>query len=428
MKKSLMLLVSLMLMAVCAPLALAQNSLPKDAEFMGEGFGWKAYVTETGAKSPDGVPQKQLWLRDNNGKVASVLTTSLKFKPLKWEKASVQPLASIMTVDDVEFVMNRDDQKVYAVVQGCPDERNIYTYLIQASLAPKTALFLPAAEGYIGYNVTDNTLNCMTYAYDPEDGRYSVLQVFDFKGNLLEAKRVADDAEADGRGIDEEDEDGDDECEGDCEEPDYINNHELIGDQLNHSFKVTGGAGIKQFVSALEPFDKEFWQYCEPTVDQANGYFEWGDEGDGSIAYNAAYWNCKDGAKLFIISWNHCEHYYFPEEDKWKFGTISSVGNNYRYEVFGIDNPDNVHDGTVSCYGYDTGYIVYIYDEGTKMLTPLKFAPFSGMPETNAHRYLLLPRKGKDIEVMETIYTDGSDPKNEFHTLKWNGNSFDYIK
>ncbi len=423
-----MLLVSLMLMAVCAPLALAQNSLPKDAEFMGEGFGWKAYVTETGAKSPDGVPQKQLWLRDNNGKVASVLTTSLKFKPLKWEKASVQPLASIMTVDDVEFVMNRDDQKVYAVVQGCPDERNIYTYLIQASLAPKTALFLPAAEGYIGYNVTDNTLNCMTYAYDPEDGRYSVLQVFDFKGNLLEAKRVADDAEADGRGIDEEDEDGDDECEGDCEEHDYINGYILKNEILNMSFKVKGGVGIKQFVSALEPFDDDFWRYCEPTLDQPNGYFDWGDEGDGSVRYNAAYWNCKDGAKLFIISWRQCENYYFPQEDKERFGTTGMTGSNFKYEVVGIDNPDNVNDGMISCYGFDTGYIVYIYSEDTKMLTPLRFAPFSGMPETNAHRYLELPRKGKDIKVHEIVYKDNGDFDEEIHTLKWNGISFDYNK
>lgn len=193
--------------ALMATVSWAQGVLPESAELVGEGFGYKAYTVETGELTPDEEPQKAFWLTMPDGKTAELFRTALKSELLSWEKAIQLPLSSIMAVDEVYFIKNKADGRIYMVIQGCPDSRNIYPYLVPANLSVKKALFLPAADGFAAHNVNDNTLNCMGYAYDEETGRYPILKVFDFNGKLLLTKRIEEDAEADGRGPDEEDED-----------------------------------------------------------------------------------------------------------------------------------------------------------------------------------------------------------------------------
>jgi len=428
MKKTNLLLMSLVMWLVGTAVAMAQNQLPSGAEEVGQGYGYKAYTVETGKTNAGGEPQKELWLRNAEGKVGRLFTTSTTSQSVDWSKSARKDVSAIEAIDAVYFIQNIQEKKAYMVVQGCPDSRNIYVYLMPVSFSPKTALFIPAADGFVGLNETDNTLNCASYTYDQQEGRISLLVVYDFNGKLLNTRRVADDAEMDGRGPDEEGDGSDEEAEGDDCDGEYINTHELIYDKLDWTFKVWGNPNIQSFCDALPMFDADFWDECEYTLDKANGYFSFSEEGDGSIRYDAAIWNRKDGTKLFIISWRECETIVYQKDTEKLFGTQHAQNPWFKYDVVGEKAPNANVDGMAFRHGIDTGCRAFTYDKETSTLGTLEMPPFNKMPNTKAHRFLELPQKGKDIKVHEVIYHDDLETTEEVHTLKWNGDSFDYIK
>lgn len=217
--------------------------------------------------------------------------------------------------------------------------------------------------------------------------------------------------------------DDDDDC-GCGEGEDYQNTYVEMAERIDGSFDVEGGIGIEQFVKAMPVLDEDFWQYCDYTMDKPNGFFYFGEEGDGSVSYYASYWNRNDGKKLFIFSYCVSEWIMYDKNSDLLFGTTESVSPWYRYQVIGD------MDKNESLLGIDAGCRAYLYNPSSKQLEPLQDPPFNNMPESEALRVLELPRKGKDITIHEMMYDakDYNDPKTATHTLKWNGMTFDYVK
>lgn len=175
--------------------------------------------------------------------------------------------------------------------------------------------------------------------------------------------------------------------------------------------KVVGQPNIKSFVTAV--LDKETLE--EGELDMRNGYWEYFQEGDGHIKYNAAYWNRTDGSKLFVISYHTGGIVYTnPQTGAPKHGVTWSSSPWMYYDVKPLEDGDDMQ--------YETGYITYLYDASRKVLTPVYDMSLLGnMDEIQQHRYLILPRQGKDIKVQE------GEPRTSnfrYRTLRWDGMKF----
>lgn len=176
-------------------------------------------------------------------------------------------------------------------------------------------------------------------------------------------------------------------------------------DTLNKKFKVSGGVGIAQFVKATGIVDEPEAFEC----DKRNGYFGMYEEGSGHFICNAAYWNRKDGKKLFIVAYDTSD-FLMPGDD------TRIYGNSWSYSSV-VSEPE-----TKTKIRYEMGFKAYLYDPATKELVPMKQVPFNNWPQTPGYRYLNLPQVGKNINVAEGApYTNSKK-----HTLTWNGMTFDY--
>lgn len=188
--------------------------------------------------------------------------------------------------------------------------------------------------------------------------------------------------------------------------------------ELAHNFTVKGSPCVQSFVEALPIYDKEYgWGDDDAEIDNKNGFFHFSEEGGGGVSYYGAVWKRNDGKRLFIISyrqtsWNEYEGrtkrftrhngspWYYASTEVWMAG----------------ENQDQI-----SFIDYDTGFAAYIYNETTHTLELLPEPPFNNWKAKDAHRSLILPQKGKDIEVLEGVFGEHTSS-----TLKWNGMTFDY--
>lgn len=201
--------------------------------------------------------------------------------------------------------------------------------------------------------------------------------------------------------------------------------YELMYDHLVGSFKVKGSPNILTFVQSLGMFN-EYFDWESATIDKANGYFEFTEEGDGKFSVEAAIWNRKDGKKLFIVSYwdssfathkGHSKPFYLKSGSKFYYADASKW-----------DAEDIPEEDFIDC---ETGFAAYLYNETTKELEYLNEPPFNNWGVSNSHRCLTLPQKGKDIDVIE--YKEGiesieNEKSVEYYTLKWNGMTFDLEK
>ena len=170
------------------------------------------------------------------------------------------------------------------------------------------------------------------------------------------------------------------------------------------TFKVEGNPNIESFVKSL--FQNNVKEWGEDTIyDKKNGYFWGSTSGDVYTVYNVCYWNRKDGKKLVIMSYNKQS-----ETD----AAITPKSSTWGYMHTWPSNDTN-----------ETGFRAYLYDEAKHQLTPLDTPPFEGWTSNlRTHYFLLLPRVGKDINICE----ESKQYEHKYHTLKWNGMTFNFIK
>lgn len=188
--------------------------------------------------------------------------------------------------------------------------------------------------------------------------------------------------------------------------------------ELAKNFKVTGTPCVQSFVEALPVYNKEYGWYNDPDIDNKNGFFQYSEEGDGGVTYYGALWRRTDGKRLFIFSYRQSEWNVYEGRTE-RF--TRHGGSPWYYastEIYMVgENQDQI-----SFSDEDTGFAAYVYNEATHTLEFLSEPPIKGWKAKDAHRLLILPQKGKDIEVQE-----GGFEEYVTHTLKWNGMGFDYV-
>lgn len=221
---------------------------------------------------------------------------------------------------------------------------------------------------------------------------------------------------------------GDCNCgEGDDCQEEYQNSAPLEYDRLNQMFSSETAPNIRKFASLLElTFENE--EQC----DLKNGYFETSYEGDGAGEWRGALWKRNDGSRLYIVSYLKNDFVHYDPNSELEFGSVSARLFSMAYNVCYTETfkPVNLEEVKVESQfaTTETGFVAFLYNPQTHQLEPIQQLSklFNNMPNNNVHRFLEVPRNGKDIKVREGMYN--FDNKYTYHTLKWNGMTFDYVK
>ena len=129
---------------------------------------------------------KSVWLTNKRtGKVFRVCVTN-PMAEAQWGKMNSDqadavdvPLSQIAAADKA-MIAPGDDVKI--IVEGCPDGRNIWTYIIDPYTG--TAKQLPSSEGVVSLDLDKKEIIAASYGSD-SDGRYSVKKAYSVEGKFL---------------------------------------------------------------------------------------------------------------------------------------------------------------------------------------------------------------------------------------------------
>ena len=132
-----------------------------------------------------------VWLADERaGTVMKVCVTN-PMAELQWGRMKGRDADGV----DVPITQIAAAYKAYlapgdvskVIVEGCPDNRNIWTYIIDPYA--QTAIQLPSTEGVVSLDWEKKEIIAASYGYDDE-GRYSVKKAYSLDGKFL--RRVGD--------------------------------------------------------------------------------------------------------------------------------------------------------------------------------------------------------------------------------------------
>ena len=167
--------------------------LPDDAELKAEDNDRELYVNVDGVGSENG--QWSVWMRDKNtGLVTYLFATENTAEP-RWDQMQdgngiKVPFDQIAAGNCFTTVfIPWDSDKIF--VEGCPDGRNVWSYIIDMNT--KEAIQLPTNEGLIAIDPGKREIHMSNYQYNPEGGRYSVERVYTLDGRFTGKEyRIAD--------------------------------------------------------------------------------------------------------------------------------------------------------------------------------------------------------------------------------------------
>ena len=151
-------------------------------------FQYAVYINEEKPASGEGEMDavKSVWLcNERSGTVIKVCETNPMADAL-WSKMTDEeanaidvPFSQIAAADKA-MIAPGDVNKV--IVEGCPDGRNIWTYIIDPYIG--IAKQLPSSEGVVSVDWEKKEITAASYGYD-EGGRYSVKKVYSIDGQFL---------------------------------------------------------------------------------------------------------------------------------------------------------------------------------------------------------------------------------------------------
>lgn len=154
----------------------------------GSFFQYAVYINEDKPESDEGAMDavKSVWLANERvGTVEKVCVTNPQ-APAVWQQMNTPeanavdvPITNIAAADKA-WVVITDMTKV--IVEGCPDGRNIYTYIIDTE--NHTAKQFPSTEGFIKAHWDKKEIVLGFYGYD-DSGRYSYKRIYSLTGRFI---------------------------------------------------------------------------------------------------------------------------------------------------------------------------------------------------------------------------------------------------
>ncbi|MBP5507687.1 MAG: hypothetical protein J6Y23_07580 [Prevotella sp.] len=164
------------------------SEMPSTAKRLNNHFQYAVYTNEERVMEDfDDAIVYSIWLADERtGTVRKICETNPKAEA-QWEKMSDEQADGVaVALDQIAsaekaWIAPGDVSKV--VVQGCPDGRNEWTYIIDTDA--KTAIQLPSTEGVASLDWEKKEIIVASYGYHSEGGRYTFLSAYDNNGKFL---------------------------------------------------------------------------------------------------------------------------------------------------------------------------------------------------------------------------------------------------
>ena len=175
-------------LALYEPELLDIDQIPETAERQDSYFQYAVYVNmeqEPNEDELEGI-YSVWWADERTGTAIKVLTTNPTVDG-NWDKMSKEnhnavevPMHLIATASQA-YLAPGDVNKI--IVEGCPDARNIWTYIIDTRT--NTAKQLPSTEGVQELNWDNKEIIVASYGYYPEGGRYTYSEAYSLDGKYL---------------------------------------------------------------------------------------------------------------------------------------------------------------------------------------------------------------------------------------------------
>ena len=164
------------------------SELPASADEQDRIFNHVLYVNEDEAPDENDLAGVYtVWVADERwGVIRKILTTNPDAEA-QWSQMSGKeadgvavPMNMIAAASSASYA-SEDFSKI--VVEGCPDGRNTWTYII--NIPKHTAIQLPSTEGVQDIDMDEGEIIAASYGYYPEGGRYTVNKAYSLDGKFL---------------------------------------------------------------------------------------------------------------------------------------------------------------------------------------------------------------------------------------------------
>lgn len=164
------------------------SELPSSAEEQDRVFNHVLYVNvEEEPNEDDPVGVYTVWVADERWDNLRRVITTNPTAVAPWDQMSGKnadgvavPMHLIAVASSAQYA-SEDLSKI--VVEGCPDGRNMWTYIID--LIKRTAIQLPSTEGVQEIDMDKGEIIAASYGYYPEGGRYTVNKAYSLEGKFL---------------------------------------------------------------------------------------------------------------------------------------------------------------------------------------------------------------------------------------------------
>ena len=164
------------------------SELPSSANEQDRVFNHVLYVNEEEEPSEDNLAGRYtVWVADERWETLRKVLTTNPTASAPWDQMTGKnadgvevPIHLIATASSASYA-SEDLSKI--VVEGCPDGRNTWTYIID--LLKHTAIQLPSTEGVQEIDMDKGEIIAASYGYYPEGGRYTVNKAYSLEGKFL---------------------------------------------------------------------------------------------------------------------------------------------------------------------------------------------------------------------------------------------------
>lgn len=138
------------------------KNLPDSAKQTDEDDWFSVYINIDG-KTDNDINRAYVWVLDKRNSTASLAFVD-----------------SLYNISNASIIPYTDPCRVLA--EGCPDMRNIYSFIAEEGKEPK---MLPSIGGLLGFGRDEGVIIMQGYQYYHAGGRYSKIEAYDADGNKI---------------------------------------------------------------------------------------------------------------------------------------------------------------------------------------------------------------------------------------------------
>lgn len=161
------------------------SSIPKTASVVAEDNNVTIFLNREDCNE---IPQVSLWIHykeTNEEKRILVTHPNARGDWQQFTESVRVPVDSIPSIGCVTILSSWKNEPIALLVEGCPDHRNIYSFIVKDN--GEEAIGLPTSSGLVGVAREEGLLVMESYGYYMGGGRYSIIEAFDFEGSKIDS-------------------------------------------------------------------------------------------------------------------------------------------------------------------------------------------------------------------------------------------------